>query len=291
MFAGTIAAIITPFRKDGSIDEDALRRLVTFQEEEGADAVAPCGSTGESATLSVEEHVRVIDIAVDQAKKAKIIAGAGSNSTSEAILLSKHVEDTGADAVLSISPYYNKPTQEGIFMHYKAISEAINIPLMIYNVPGRTSSNIMSETVLKLAELPGIDGIKEAGGDFKQIRDIVENRPKGFSVLSGDDMLTQRMMEIGCDGTVSVASNCVPGLISEMVGMCSSGNMDGARKIHERLTPLFDALFCETNPIPVKYVMAKMGFGSGALRLPLTPLTVQNQNYVDTVMNDLGLWD
>jgi len=289
VFTGTITALITPFRKDGSIDEDAFRRLITFQEENGVGAIVPCGSTGESATLNFDEHIRVVEIAVDQVKKAKVIAGTGSNSTSEAIRLSERAEDAGADGVLSISPYYNKPTQEGIFRHYKAISEAIGIPLILYNVPGRTASNMTSETTLRLAELPGIEGIKEASGDLEQIKEIVNNRPKGFSVLSGDDMLTYRMMAMGSDGTVSVASNCVPGRVSKMVSMCSSGNIKEALRLHEELEPLFSTLFCETNPIPIKYMMAKMGYGSGMLRLPLTELTERNRTCVDEVMNDMGL--
>jgi len=289
VFTGTITAIITPFRKDGSIDEDAFRRLITFQEENGAGAVVPCGSTGESATLSFEEHVRVVEIAVDQVKRIKVIAGAGSNSTSEAIRLSERAEDAGADGVLSISPYYNKPTQEGIFRHYKAISEAVDIPLILYNVPGRTASNMTSETTLRLAELPGIEGIKEASGDLEQINDIIKNRPKGFSVLSGDDVLTYRMMEMGCEGTVSVASNCVPDRISKLVGMCSSGDLGEAKRLHADLEPLFNALFCETNPIPIKYMMARMGYGSGMLRLPLTELTDKNRTAVDAVMKKMGL--
>ena len=289
MFNGTITALITPFRKDGSIDEDAFRKLITFQEENGVDAVVPCGSTGESATLSFDEHIRVVEIAVDQVRKAKVIAGTGSNSTSEAIRLSEHAENAGADAVLSISPYYNKPTQEGIFRHYKAISESIGIPLILYNVPGRTASNMTPETTLRLSELPGIEGIKEASGDLEQINMIVKNRPKGFAVLSGDDMLTYRMMTMGCDGTVSVASNCVPDRISKMVGMCSYGNMSEALRLHEELEPLFRILFCETNPIPIKYMMAKMGYGSGVLRLPLTELIDRDRAAVDAVMNDMGL--
>jgi 4-hydroxy-tetrahydrodipicolinate synthase len=289
MFRGTITAIITPFKKDGSIDEDALRQSVSFQERGGVDAIVPCGSTGESATLSFDEHIRVVEIVIDQVKKARVIAGAGSNSTSEATALSKRAEDAGADGILSISPYYNKPTQEGIFRHYKAISEAIGIPLMVYNVPGRTASNITSETALRLAELPGISGIKEASGDLGQVRRIVDGRPKGFSVLSGDDSLTYQMMELGCDGTVSVASNCVPERMSNMISLCLAGRMGDALKIHAELSPLFSALFCETNPIPIKYIMAMMGYGSGVLRLPLTELTVGNRKYVDSVMKDIGL--
>ena len=284
MFKGTITAIITPFRKDGSVDEDALRRLVSFQEENGTDAIVPCGSTGESATLSFEEHMHVVETVIDQVKKAKVIAGAGSNSTSEAVALSKHAEDAGADGILSISPYYNKPTQEGIFRHYEAISEKIGIPLIIYNVPGRTGSNVTSETTLRLSGIPGIAGIKEASGDLEQIRRIADGRPKGFSVLSGDDALIYPIMEMGCDGAVSVASNCVPGRIAEMVSLCVSGRMDAAKKIHDELVPLFNALFCETNPIPIKYIMAKMGYGSGVLRLPLTELTEMNRTAADDII-------
>lgn len=289
MFRGTITAIITPFKKDGSIDEDALRRLVSFQEENGADAIVPCGSTGESATLSFDEHLRVVGIVVDQVKKAKVIAGAGSNSTSEAISLSRRAAAAGADGILSISPYYNKPTQEGIFRHYKAITEAISVPLIVYNVPGRTASNITSDTMLRLAELPGIGGVKEASGDLQQIQRILDGRPRSLSVLSGDDPLTYQMMRMGCDGAISVASNCVPGRISKMISFCLSGKMNDALGIHTELSPLFAALFCETNPIPIKYIMAKMGYGSGMLRLPLTELTDKNRTSVDGVLKSIGL--
>jgi 4-hydroxy-tetrahydrodipicolinate synthase len=289
VFRGTITAIITPFKKDGSIDEDALRRLVSFQEENGADAIVPCGSTGESATLSFDEHLRVVGIVVDQVKKAKVIAGAGSNSTSEAISLSRRAAAAGADGILSISPYYNKPTQEGIFRHYKAITEAISVPLIVYNVPGRTASNIASDTMLRLAELPGIGGVKEASGDLQQIQRILDGRPRSLSVLSGDDPLTYQMMRMGCDGAISVASNCVPGRISKMISFCLSGKMNDALGIHTELSPLFAALFCETNPIPIKYIMAKMGYGSGMLRLPLTELTDKNRTSVDGVLKSIGL--
>ena len=289
MFRGTITAIITPFKKDGSIDEDAFRRLISFQESSGVDAIVPCGSTGESATLSFDEHVRVVEIAADQVKRIKVIAGAGSNSTSEAILLSKRAEKAGADGILSISPYYNKPTQEGIFKHYEAISSSIKIPLIVYNVPGRTASNITSETTLRLAELPGIAGIKEASGDLDQVQRILSGRPKGFSVLSGDDVLTYQIMKMGGNGTISVASNCVPERMSNMISLCRAGRMEEAEKIHKELSPLFDALFCETNPIPIKYIMAMLGYGSGIVRLPLTELTVGNRAYVDGVMKNIGL--
>ena len=289
MFRGTITAIITPFNRDGSLDEGALRRLVAFQEEKGVDAIVPCGSTGEAATLSFAEHTRVVEIAVDEAKRTKIIAGAGSNSTSEAIALSRSAEDAGADGILSISPYYVKPTQEGIFRHYESIAGSIGIPMLLYNVPGRTASNITSETTLRLSEVSGIVGIKEASGDLEQVRRIVNVRPKEFSVLSGDDFLTYRMMCMGCDGTISVASNCVPDKMVRMVSSCLDGRTDDALIVHNELSPLFDALFVETNPIPINYIMSKMGYGSGMLRLPLTELTEKNRTAVDGVLKSIGL--
>lgn len=287
MFSGTATALITPFRKDGSIDEECLRRIVDFQEENGIDALIPCGSTGESATLSHDEHLNVIRIVVDQAKKAKIIAGAGSNSTSEAIELSISARDIGADAVLSISPYYNKPTQEGIFRHYRQISESADIPVIIYNVPSRTGSNISAETTLRLAELPGIAATKEACGNIDQIQTILADRPKGFLVLSGDDNLTYPMMALGCDGTISVASNCVPRQVSDMIGLCREKRYDDARELHMRMLPLFRSLFMESNPIPVKYVMKKLGFGTGALRLPLTELSEECRRVVDPLVESI----
>ena len=287
MFSGTATALITPFRKDGSVDEDTLRRLVDFQESNGIDVLVPCGSTGESATLTHDEHIEVIEIVVDQAKRAKVVAGTGSNSTSEAIGLSKHAQDVGVDGVLSISPYYNKPTQEGIYLHYKAISEAIDVPMIIYNVPGRTGSNISPETTLRLAELPGIVAIKEACGSMDQVQAILASRPKDFLVLSGDDNLTFPMVALGCDGAVSVASNYFPKEISEMVRLCSAGKFDKARDIHMRMLPLFGALFIESNPIPIKYIMKNAGFGTGTVRLPLTELTPASASAVDAVLKTM----
>ena len=197
MFAGTGTALITPFTRDGQIDEESLRRLVNFQEDNGVNTLIPCGSTGESAMLSHEEHLRVISIVRDEAKKAKVLAGAGSNCTTEAVGLSKSAEDLGADGILSISPYYVKPTQEGIFQHYKAIEEAIDIPIIVYNIPGRTGSNITVDTMLRLAELPGIVGVKEASGNMSQIQNIIARRPEGFEVLSGDDSITLALMPTG----------------------------------------------------------------------------------------------
>ena len=287
MISGTSTALITPFRKDGSIDEECLRRLVEFQEENGVTSMVPCGSTGESATISHEEHIEVIKIVVDHVKKAKVIAGAGSNSTSEAIALSRKAQDIGVDAILSISPYYNKPTQSGIYEHYKAISEAVDIPLVMYNVPGRTGSNISPETTLRLAELPGIAATKEASGNIDQIQTILAGRPKGFLVLSGDDNLTFPMMALGAEGTISVASNCFPREVSDIVALCRSGKYEQARDLHLRMLPLFRSLFIESNPIPVKYIMSRMGFGTGTLRLPLTELSSGNRKIIDDILKSM----
>ena len=289
MFRGTGTALVTPFSKDGSIDEDALRRLVRFQEENGVDVLLPCGSTGESAMLSHEEHIHVVEIVRDEAKKAKVLAGAGSNCTSEAVMLSKKAEDLGVDGILSISPYYVKPTQEGLYRHYEAIQEAVDIPVVVYNVPGRTATNITVDTLMKLAELPGIAGVKEASGNMMQIMEILRRRPDDFEVLSGDDGLTLGLISLGADGVLSVASNCCPKLVSTMVRSAIEGDIPAARDIHEKLLPLFSALFCESNPIPIQYTMGKMGFGNGEPRLPLTPLSENGRAILDPVLKSLGI--
>jgi len=289
MFKGTGTALVTPFSKDGSIDEDALRRLVRFQEENGVDVLLPCGSTGESAMLSHEEHIHVVEIVRDEAKKAKVLAGAGSNCTSEAVMLSKRAEDLGVDGILSISPYYVKPTQEGLYRHYEAIQEAVDIPVVVYNVPGRTATNITVDTLMRLAELPGIAGVKEASGNMMQIMDIIRRRPDGFEVLSGDDGLTLGLICLGADGVLSVASNCCPALVSKMVNSALNGDISSARDIHEKLLPLFSALFCESNPIPIQYTMGRMGYGNGEPRLPLTPLSEKGRATLDPLLESLGI--
>ena len=289
MFSGTATALITPFHKDGSINEQGLRELVEYQEEQGVEAVVPCGSTGESATLSHDEHIEVIRIVMDQVKRVKVIAGAGSNSTHEAIDLSRRAADLGVDGILSISPYYNKPTQEGIYQHYKAISEAIPVPLIPYNVPGRTGSNMTAQTTLRLAALPNVAAIKEASGDVEQIMTILANCPKGFCVLSGDDALTFAMLAMGGAGVISVSSNCAPRMVGEMVRTAISGDLVKAREMHFRLLPLFRVLFREPNPIPVKDAMRMMGKPSGTLRLPLMDLSPVHEEELRSVLQGLGL--
>ena len=289
MFAGTGTAIVTPFDRYGEIDEDALRRLVDFQEENGVDVLVPCGSTGESATLSHEEHIHVIEIVRDQSKRCRILAGTGSNCTSEAVDLSKKAADLGVDGILSITPYYNKPTQEGLYKHYEQISRNISCPVIVYNIPGRTGCNVNVDTLMALAELPGIAGVKEASGNMTQIQSILARRPEGFEVLSGDDSITVPLISLGADGVISVAANCCPGLMSDMVGRARKGEFNTAMQLHNELFPLFNALFCETNPIPIKYVMSRMGYGTETPRLPLTPLSGKGRAIVEPVMRDLGL--
>ncbi|MDD1767318.1 MAG: 4-hydroxy-tetrahydrodipicolinate synthase [Methanomassiliicoccales archaeon] len=289
MFSGCGTAIITPFTKDGKIDEKGLRALVDFQESEGIDAIVPCGTTGESATLTHEEHLKVIEIVVDQVDKALVIAGAGSNATHEAIKLSKGAQDLGADGILSISPYYNKPTQRGIFEHYEAIAKTIDIPLIVYNVPGRTSSNIEVQTVLKLAKVPNIAGIKEASGNITQIMNLLAQAPKDFTILSGDDAFTFPMMTMGAKGVISVASNVAPRMVKDMVDNLLTGNLDEARRLHFRLLPLFKNLFIETNPIPVKTAVRLMGRPAGPFRLPLCDMDPGNLDVLKRTLADLGV--
>ena len=289
MFRGTSTAIITPFTKDNEVDEESLRRLVRFQEENGIDTLVPCGSTGESAMLSHEEHIRVIEIVLDQAEKAKVLAGAGSNSTSEAVMLSRRAEDLGVDGLLSISPYYVKPTQEGIYRHFEAIAESVDIPVVVYNIPGRTGSNITADTMLRMAEMEGICAVKEASGNIDHINEIIRRRPKGFEVLSGDDSLTVPLMRNGADGVISVLSNCLPDKMSEMVRLMFDGDTASAEKIDDYLSPLYDGLFVESNPIPIKYVMGRMGYGNGIPRLPLTPLSDDGKKRLDPILGTMGL--
>ncbi|MBC7108126.1 MAG: 4-hydroxy-tetrahydrodipicolinate synthase [Methanomassiliicoccales archaeon] len=289
MFYGCATAIITPFKENGEIDEEGLRELVAFQEEQGIDAIVPCGTTGESATLTHEEHVKVIEIVVDHARKAKVIAGAGSNATHEAIYLSRAAKDLGVDGILSISPYYNKPTQKGIFEHYERIAQAVDLPIIIYNVPSRTGSNIEVSTVVKLAEIPNIVGIKEASGNIVQVMNILAQAPKGFVVLSGDDVLTYPMMTLGAKGVVSVASNVVPSMVKSMVDHLLAGDWEEARKLHFKLLPLFKNLFIETNPIPVKTSLRLMGKPAGSFRLPLCEMNQSNLEILRRTLLDLGV--
>ena len=289
-FKGTGTALVTPFAFGGSIDEAALARLIDFQIAGGVDMIVPCGTTGEGATLEADEYERVIGLIVERvAGRVPVIAGAGCNSTQRAVKLTRTARELGVDAVLSVGPYYNKPTQAGFYEHFKAIAEADDIPVVVYNVPSRTSSNISAETMLRLAELPGIVAVKESSGDFDQVMEIIRNRPDGFSVLSGDDWATLVIVALGGDGVISVAANEAPDMIRAMVDAALAGDLDRARTLHYRLLPLMRANFIETNPIPVKAVLAMMGLIDERYRLPLVPMSPENKDRLKTVVEDLGL--
>jgi len=256
MFKGSIVAIVTPF-KNGKIDEESYRKLIEFQIENGTSAIVPCGTTGESATLGMEEHNRVIDVCIDAVKKrVPVIAGTGGNSTGEAIELTEHAKKSGADASLQVTPYYNKPTQEGLYQHFKAIANAVALPQVLYNVPGRTSVNMLPQTVARLAELPEIVAIKEASGNLGQMAEIVQLAGDKITLLSGDDNVTLPVLAIGGKGVVSVVANIVPKDTADMVRAYEDGQVDRARELFYRLFPLCQAMFYETNPIPVKTSLA-----------------------------------
>ena len=289
MFEGVLTALVTPFR-NGELDESALRALVERQIEAGVDGLVPGGSTGESATLSHAEHRRVVEIVVHATRgRVPVVAGTGSNNTREAIELTLHAKEAGADGALLISPYYNKPTQQGIYLHYAEIARRTAFPLVPYNIPGRTASNVLPATVAKLAELEQVVAIKEACGDLAQISDVIDRCPESFSVLSGDDALTLPILAVGGKGVISTTSNVAPAEMVALVRSFRSGDLETARRCHRRLAPLFDALFAETNPIPVKAALHLMGAIGPEIRLPLTPLTEPNRERLQVVMKELGL--
>jgi 4-hydroxy-tetrahydrodipicolinate synthase len=271
--SGCGTALVTPFNSDGSLDEGALRALVDWQIDEGIHFLVPCGSTGEAATMTTDEHRRAVTVVVAQARgRVPVVAGAGSNDTQRAIALSIAMRDAGATHLLHTSPMYNKPPQRGIVAHYRAIAEAVNLPIVVYNVPGRTGSNIEAKTTLELATIPGIAAVKEASGQLPQIADIIRGRPTAFSVLSGDDELTLPVMALGGDGIISVISNATPKLMAEMCDLAKSGDFAAARALHFKLLPWMRAAFVESNPLPAKAALAMMGRAKNVLRLPLVPL-------------------
>lgn len=289
MFRGSIVALVTPF-KNGQIDEEAYRKLIEFQIEGGTSAICPCGTTGESATLEFEEHKRAIDIAVDAVKKrVPVIAGTGGNSTSDAIYLTRHAKDAGADATLQVTPYYNKPSQEGLFRHFKAIAEAVPLPQVLYNVPGRTGINLLPETVARLAELKEIVAIKEASGNLGQMAEIIGLVGDKITLLSGDDNLTLPVLAIGGKGVVSVAANIVPADTSNLIKAWEAGNIKEATAIYYKLLPLCQAMFYETNPVPVKTALALMGMIGDEMRLPLAPLSKENLAKLKRSLRDYRL--
>lgn len=289
MFKGAIVAIVTPF-KNGKVDEEALRGLIEFQIENGTDAIVPCGTTGESPVLSHEEHDKVIEITVDAVKKrVPVIAGTGSNSTSEAIRLTKHAHEVGADGVLVVCPYYNRPTQEGLYQHYKALAEAVPIPIIVYNIQSRTGVNMNTDTLARLAKIKNIVGVKEASGSLKQMAEVISACGEDFTVLSGDDFFTFPLMCLGGHGIISVVSNIAPGAVAQMVDAFMAGDMKKARELHFKMTPLVDAMFIETNPAPVKAALAIMGKIDDEIRLPLVQVSDATREKVRKAMVNFGL--
>ena len=286
-FHGSITALVTPFKK-GKVDEKALQKIVRYQIEHGTDGLVPCGTTGESPTLSHEEHRRVIEIVVDAAaKKVPVIAGTGSNSTEEAVALTSFAKKSGADAALLATPYYNKPTQEGLYRHYEKVAKSVDIPVILYNIPGRSVVNIAPETIARLAKIPNIVAVKEASGSMDQTSHILSLC--NLTVLSGDDSLTLPLLALGAKGVISVLSNILPGEVSKMVDSYFAGNYEKAKALHYKLFALCRAMFIETNPIPIKRAMKLLGFCEDELRLPLCPMSEHNEKNLIKALKEFGL--
>jgi 4-hydroxy-tetrahydrodipicolinate synthase len=289
MFKGSIVAIVTPFKK-GRVDEKAYGDLIEWHIAQGTNAIVPCGTTGESSTLDYKEHYRVIDIAVKTVnKRVPVIAGTGANSTDETIEITQHAKKLGADAALLVAPYYNKPTQEGLYRHYKTISEKVDIPIVLYNVPGRTAVNILPATVARLAEIKNIVAIKEATGDMKQVSEVIRLCGNRITVISGDDFTTLTLMALGGKGVISVSANVMPKEVSKMCSLMLKGQYDKAREMHYKLEPLNAAMFIETNPIPAKTALAMMGKIQEEFRLPLCEMAPANREKLKKVLADLKL--
>lgn len=287
---GSIVALVTPLHEDGSVDYDGLKSLIDWHIAEGTDVIGVVGTTGESATVTVDEHCEIIRVAVQHtAGRVPILAGAGANSTAEAIELSKFAKDVGADCTLQVVPYYNKPSQEGIYRHFKAIAEAVDIPVMLYNVPGRTVADMQHDTVLRLAQVPGIFGVKEATGSIERAAWLIKQVPQGFSVYSGDDSTAVALMLLGGQGNVSVTANVAPRLMHELCAAAIAGDVQRARQIHLQLLPLHKQLFCEPSPAPTKWALAQLGRCRADVRLPLTELTPAGQAIVGAALRDSGL--
>lgn len=289
MFKGSIVAIVTPFKK-GKVDEKAFGDLIEWHIKQGTNAIVPCGTTGESTTLDYKEHYRVIKLAVEVVRhRVPVIAGTGANATDETIMITKEAKKSGADAVLLVAPYYNKPTQEGLYRHYKAISEAVSIPMVLYNVPGRTAVNILPSTVARLAELKNVVAIKEATGDMRQVSDVIRLCGDRITVLSGDDFTTIPLLALGGKGVISVSANVAPKAVSDMCALWERGDFDGARKLHYWLEPLNAAMFIETNPISVKTALVMMKKIREEFRLPLCEMAPANRDKLKKVLKDLKL--
>lgn len=290
MFKGVYTALVTPFLENGNIDEGTLRKLVNFQIEEGITGLVPMGSTGESPCLNHDEHIEVIKIVIDECKsRVPVIAGTGSNSTKEAVALTIKAKEAGADASLQVAPYYNKPTQKGLFNHFNTIANESEFPLIVYNIPGRSSININNDTMLKLSENKNIVAVKDATGNFSQLMELIAKKPDTLDILSGDDNITYPFIALGCNGVISVASNIIPGEMIKYVNTCFSGNLDEARKIHYKLLPLFTSMFIETNPIPIKTAMALQGKLKEIFRSPLCSMEPVNKEKLKSVIKKYGI--
>jgi 4-hydroxy-tetrahydrodipicolinate synthase len=289
-FAGCGTALVTPFRKDLSLDEETMRRLVRRQIDGGINFVVPCGTTGESPTLTHEEYLRVVAVTLEEAKgKVPVLAGAGGYDTHKVIEMAREVDRMGADGILSVTPYYNKPTQDGLYHHYKAIASATSLPIILYNVPPRTNVNIDPSTVRRLAEIENIIGVKEASGNISQITQVIQQTAEDFIVLSGDDALTLPIVAMGGRGVISVASNEIPAEMTRLAQLCLAGDFAGARAMQRKWMPLLEVNFIETNPTPVKAAMAEMGLLEPAFRLPLVPPRVENLAKIRAVLESLAL--
>jgi 4-hydroxy-tetrahydrodipicolinate synthase len=289
MFKGSIVAIVTPF-KNKAVDEKALSELIEWHIKEGTNAIVPCGTTGESATLDYEEHYRVIEITVNTVnKRIPVIAGTGANSTDETIMMTRKAKELGADGALLVAPYYNKPTQEGLFRHYKAVAEAVDIPIVLYNVPGRTAVNMLPQTVARLAEIKNIKGIKEATGDMRQVSDIIRLCGDRMTVISGDDFTTLPLLLLGGKGVISVSANVAPRDVAAMIKAWEDGRIEEAKKLHYKLEPLNQSMFIETNPIPAKTALSMMGKIKEEFRLPLCPMSSENRDKLRNVLMNYGL--
>ncbi|HEY2119676.1 MAG TPA: 4-hydroxy-tetrahydrodipicolinate synthase [Candidatus Acidoferrum sp.] len=290
MFTGTGTALVTPFRADGTLDEPTLRALVKRQIAAGIDFLVPCGTTGESPTLTHEEHLRVVEITMEIAKgKAPVLAGAGGYNTAEVISMARKLGEMGADGILSVTPYYNKPTQEGLYQHFKAIANAITLPIILYSVQGRTGVNIEPATVARLAKVENIIGIKEASGNIGQMATILNTVPEDFIVLSGDDAITLPLIALGGRGVISVLSNEIPAEMARLMRLALSGDFPGAREIHRKFHPLMEINFVESNPIPVKAAMAEMGLLEAVWRLPLVAPKEENRERIRAVLESVNL--
>ncbi len=291
LITGSAVALVTPFRQDGSIDTEALRRLVGIQRDAGTDIIIPCGTTGESPTLSTDEQAEIIRIVRQEAGATMMVgAGAGTNATDQAVELARNAQQAGAQVILSVAPYYNKPSQEGYYQHFSRIARAVSIPIILYNVPGRTASNVSADTIIRLANDYGnILAVKEASDNMDQIMELIERRPENFSVLTGEDMLILPFMALGGDGVISVAANQIPKTVKRLVETVRSGNLAEAQTINRTYRKLFKLNFIESNPVPVKYALSRMGLLEEVYRLPLVPMSNENKSRLDAELASLGL--